>query len=472
MLSLTDTDLKKIIKRRDSRYDGRFYFGVKTTRVYCRPVCPAKPKPENIRIFKSTSEAEKNGYRPCKRCHPDLAPTSKLLDGTLSTVSRALRIINDSTDDDLNINQLADSLGVSDRHLRRLFDEHLGASPIEVMITQRLHLAKQLVQATKLPIIDIVFASGFQSVRRFNEAFKARFHSAPLHFRKNNSIKKNDGLILKVPIRLPYDWPYITSYLRKHECYGLESVTEDNKYQRFVPNNIGFGVVTVSHNSTQDYLSVNLVDVPANQIRNILARIKNLFDTEANPKDLPSNDQLKPKGIRSPGSFDPFEVAVSIVLSQLVSTKHAKTNLKTLVQKFGRLIARINSQEIYEFPSPQVLKNSSVEVIGITTIKAQAIRQLSRGFDQGEIKFNSHSDFSEAYKDLISIKGIGHWTATMIGMRCLGDPDAFPKGDLIIQRAVEEKLVNQANWSSSRAYLTHVLWRDYGKQLSKSEKRK
>ena len=471
MNKLTERDYRKIIARRDRRFDGRFYFGVKTTRIYCRPSCPAKPKPENILVFKSLGEAEKLGFRPCMRCHPDLAPGNKLWEGTINTVSRALRIINDSSDAELTIETLAGSLGVTDRHLRRLFDEHLGASPIEIMITQRLHFAKQAIKETTAPVSEIAFASGFQSVRRFNEAFKTRFHKSPSDFRKAQGAAITDLLSLRIPIRQPYDWRTVISYLKKHEVYGIE-VIDNGTYRRFVPGKNSFGTVVVSEKTDKDFLSVEFMNIPLRDVRSILSRIKNLFDTDHNPLHLPAPKKLVPNGIRVPGNFDPFETAISIILGQLVSVEQAKSKLKALIQNFGRKIGDHESGEVFEFPSPAALATAEIEKIGMPKTRADAVRELSRAVAEGSINFRSHIGFSEAIDLLRAIRGIGPWTAAMIAMRCLGDSDAFPEADLIINRAIKRKLVNQTDWASSRAYLTHCLWRDFGAALSKKRRKK
>jgi len=491
MGTLSEDDLKKVIARRDRRFDGQFYFGVSTTKIYCRPVCPAQPKPEHIKIFKSSTEAERHGYRPCKRCRPDLAPGCKFLDGTANSVLRALRILDASLGEHLSVDDLANTLGISDRHLRRLFDEHLGASPLEVIATQRLHFCKQLVEASTIPFNEIAFLSGFQSVRRFNEVFKSRFYTSPSILRKEQkcgtsmSVITESELVIKIPVRLPYDWKTVLSYLRGHECYGVESIS-DGQYQRFfvgnkfsanelsdgqISDDQKVGRIRVSDETEHGFLSITLLHIPLTHIRFVLTRCKQLFDTEHNPAHLPSSETLDPKGIRVPGSFDPFETAVSIILGQLVSIAHARTNLKTLVKKFGNYLTTIDAKDVYQFPSAAVLAEAPVETIGITKIKAHAISALATAVMRGEIDFTAFADFSEMHVKILSIKGIGPWTAAMISMRCLGDPDAFPHADLIIKRALDQQLADHSEWSSSRAYLTHCLWRDYAHLLSKVPKR-
>nr|WP_295903440.1 Ada metal-binding domain-containing protein [uncultured Bdellovibrio sp.] len=457
MKELSSEDLKKIINRKDPRYDGRFYFGVKTTGIYCRPVCPAKPKPENILIFKSASEAEKEGYRPCLRCRPDVAPGSKILQGTVNSVSRALRIIDEATEDSLDVATLADKVGMTDRHLRRLFDEHLGASPIEILVTKRLHLAKQLILQTSSPITDIALAVGFKSIRRFNEAFKALYKVTPSQVRKESSAENKSELTLSISVRTPFDWQNILAYLARHETYGIEQVSLDS-YTRFIATENGVAKICVSYKEKENALKVEVTNLPLSKMRSSIALLKHLFDTEHNPVHLPQSKKMKPQGVRIPGCFDGFEVAVSIILGQLVSTEHAKKKTKEMVLRFGKKIE--GSEEIYSFPTPQALSKAKIEELGVTKVKAAAIRSLSQSVLSGEIVLSPTADSESVRKKLLAIKGIGPWTVEMIAMRCLGDSDAFPANDLIVERAIKNKTIQVEEWASFRAYLVHCLWRD------------
>lgn len=471
---LTVLDFAKIIARRDPRYDGRFLFGVRTTRIYCRVTCPARPKPENIVIFRSHSEAERSGYRPCLRCRPDAAPGSRVHLGTSNTVGRALRIIDDEHEN-RSVDELAQVLGVTDRHLRRLFDEHLGASPIEIMTTKRLHLARRLISETDKPFSEIAFAVGFQSIRRFNSAFKNLFDRTPSQIRANQKIATcSDTLELSLVVRAPYDWSTVLGYLKRHETYGVESVTTE-AYNRYVASNTSadrIGRIRVSQSSRPHQIRVQLTSIPLIEIRPILSRLRFLFDTDHNPSHLPSRSHLKPRGIRVPGCFDPFETAVSIILSQLVSTTQAKATLKNLVLRYGEFAGSFETDEVFRFPTALKLMNAPLEELGLTKIKAGAIRELSRQVAKKELDLNANADIETTRKMLLSIKGIGPWTSEMVAMRCLGDSNAYPKGDLIIQRAIAAGLATESEWSSSRAYLTHSVWRDYASILVKTNQTK
>jgi AraC family transcriptional regulator of adaptative response / DNA-3-methyladenine glycosylase II len=453
MRTRDEQNYRKIIERRDPRYDGRLYWGVITTRIYCRPICPARPKPENIRIFKSTTEAEKAGFRPCLRCRPDLAPGSQRWGGTAVSVARALRLMEEQSGEPLAVGELAAKLGMSDRHLRRLFLEHLGVSPVEIMVNRRLHLARQLIVETRQPLTAIAFAAGFQSIRRFNEAFQELYQRPPSAFRKDPGRDVEPGLRLRLAVRPPYDWSTLLAFLRRHQTYGVESVN-DSSYTRYIPQKDqppGQLLVTFD----KDALQVEFQNIKLAALRPLMARLRHLFDADHNPKDLPQDSTRSPDGIRIPGCFDAFEAAVSIILNQLVSAAHARQMMQRLVITYGH---RLTEEEIFAFPPPEVLKNAGLEAIGLTRQKAKAIRELSRLVDEGHLLLSGMADLAATRKILASISGIGPWTVELIAMRCLGDADAFPRKDLIVQRTgvQDEKL-----WMSQRSYLTHIIWRDY-----------
>lgn len=465
MKQLTDSDYKQIILRRDPRYDGRFYCGVITTKIYCRPVCPARPKPENIVIFKSPSAAEKAGYRACLRCRPDLAPGCKSIDAGKNIVANALRLIEERSGGNQSVDSLARALDLSTRHLRRLFDKYLGASPIEIMQTRKLHLAKQLTLETERPISEIAFATGFNSIRRFNEAFKASYQMPPSTFRRKKKIQKQNEneITLNLLVRKPYDFSGILAFLKRHAAHGIENVSS-RFYERFIPEQQSYATVRVTINKNQDALQVNLSGVELGHVFQLLVKIRRIFDVDHNPAHLPETLPAGQAGVRVPGSFDPFEVAVSIILSQLVSIKQATQKLSQLIQQFGTLI---DEKAIYRFPSPSELMHAEIEQIGITKAKADAIRGISCMVHNKELHFSYSSDLKKTRKRLLSIRGIGPWTTEMIMMRCFCDADAFPESDLIIKRALEQGLVDEALWRTNRSYMTHYIWNEFAKTLSK-----
>jgi AraC family transcriptional regulator of adaptative response / DNA-3-methyladenine glycosylase II len=360
---------------------------------------------------------------------------------------------------------------VTDRHLRRLFNEHLGASPIEIFITQRLHLAKQMILQTHKPVSEIAFASGFRSIRRFNEAFKELYHESPSVFRRpGGKPPQKDGLVLNLLVRPPYDFKTVLAYLKRHEVYGVERVT-GTEYVRFLSKDGPWAFLRVREGAQGHTLEVHLNGVPLSEVRLILASLKSLFDVEHNPHHLPKYG-AQMTGVRVPGSFDPFETAVSIILSQLVSTAQAKSQLKALVLRYGRKMGEDGQGEIFEFPESSKLGAARLEEIGLTNVKAHALRELARLVADKKLRLNPSADIEQTRAQLLAVKGIGPWTAEMIAMRCLGDPDAFPRKDLIVQRALEQNLVQEQDWVSSRAYLTHCIWRDFSEHLSKNPRKK
>lgn len=461
MRTIDDPHYRKIIERRDPRYDGRFYWGVKTTRIYCRPICPARPKAENIRIFKSATEAEKAGFRPCLRCRPDLAPGSQRWEGTAVSVARALRLMEEGAEAAASVETLAATLGMSDRHLRRLFAEHLGASPVEIMVNQRLHLARQLIVETNQPLTDIAFAAGFQSIRRFNEAFKGLYQKPPSAFRRQSQQNDRADFQLSLAVRLPYDWSTILAFLKRHAIFGVERV-DASGYTRYIPRPAREpGQVHVSLNGNA--LVLSLRGISLQELRPLMARLRQLFDVDHNPIDLPQNSAFQPDGIRIPGCFDAYEVAVSIIMGQLVSVTHARDKMQKLVMSYGH---RLAEEEIFSFPSPALLKNAELETLGLTRQKAEAIRELSRLISVGTLQLSRTADIPETRARLQEIPGIGPWTIELIAMRCLGDADAFPRKDLIIGRALAGGLQEEELWLSLRSYLTQILWRDYAHAAS------
>ncbi|HID70890.1 MAG TPA: DNA-3-methyladenine glycosylase 2 family protein [Desulfobacterales bacterium] len=465
MKQLTNADYKKIILRRDPRYDGRLYFGVTTTKIYCRPVCPARPKPENIIIFRSASEAEKAGCRPCLRCRPDLAPGNKYISPGKNIVGNGLRLIEESTSENKSVEEIASKLDISARHLRRVFKEQLGASPIEIMQTRKLHLTKQLLIETGEPIAEIAYATGFNSIRRFNEAFKTTYRRTPSEVRNGRQCKvqAGDGLTLTLMVRKPYDFTSVLAFLKRHAARGIEKVTA-NSYERYVPDKKTFSTIRVTTNKKEDALLVNLRGFKLDQVSTTLLNIRRLFDTDHNPAHLPATSAARQTGVRVPGSFDPFETAVSIILGQLVSIQQATGKLAELIEHFG---SSYDGKPPYCFPQPVQLMAAEIEEIGITRSKAGAIRALSAMIHNHELHFSHSSDLLKTRKQLLSVKGIGPWTTEMIMMRCFGDADAFPESDLIILRALEQNLVDETLWKTNRSYMTHYVWNKFAQTLSK-----
>lgn len=474
-MDFTDTEtLYKAMLTRDKRFDGRFYIGVRTTGIYCRPICPARPKKENVTFYRSHAEAENAGYRPCLRCRPDISPGSQMWEGTAALVGRALKMISSGEADSISLTRFATKLGVTDRHLRRLFEEHLGAAPIDVAISKRLHLARLLLSQTSLSVTEIVFASGFNSIRRFNEAFRRKYKRTPREFRKEhkeNAIS-SEGIRLLLPILEPYDWEYIHRFLSTHRTSGVEHI-EEGKYQRLLWLDQRPVRVSVERDPQKPHLVVDVEGANVTSLRPILSNVRNLFDIDHNPfHPVGSGNAKNPKGIRIPGAFDPFETAVCIILGQLVSVEQASVKIRKLVNSHGKQVKSSFQNLTHLFPSPDILAQADLSTLGITKVRSEAIRELARRVTSGNISLGRASPLQETREKLSLIKGIGPWTVEMIAMRCLGDTNAFPKNDLIIQRALEKLNINVESWNPWKAYLTLWIWRDYAEKLSRKGKKK
>lgn len=475
--------LYKIVCARDKRYDGRFYCGVHTTGIYCRPICPARPKIENITFLRSSAEAENAGFRPCMRCRPDLAPNSVQWSGTGAVIGRALTMISRGELDNISLDKFADKLGISDRHLRRLFEEHIGVSPIQVATSKRLHLAKQLLTQSTLPVTDIAFASGYRSIRRFNEAFKDKFRIAPSSVRRSTDLildHDSNFISIELPVISPFNWDAVFGFLKTHSAQGIESFI-NGRYRRSFSIENTIGAIDVGYEPKKEQLSATIsVSDPAH-LRVVIEQVRDLFDVRLNPhahlNDLKTKDPIaacyrSELGLRIPGAWDPFETAACIVLGQLVSVEQAKLKVKKLIEQFGRKIAKpIFDDCNFLFPSARVLAEANFKDIGITKVREHALRELSRQVSEKQIDLSRSSDIEKTKAQLLAIKGIGPWTAELIAMRCLGDANAFPKTDLIIRRALEYHKTEKGDWSPWNAYIALALWKKYATKLSKKKKK-
>lgn len=478
------TQLYKIVCARDKRYDGRFYCGVITTGIYCRPICPARPQLKNITFFQSSTAAENAGFRPCLRCRPDLAPHSIQWNGTEAIVGRALSLISRGEADDISFEKFADKLGISDRHLRRLFEEHVGASPLEVAVSKRLHLAKNLLMESNLPVTEIAFASGYQSIRRFNEAFKQKFRSAPSSLRRSldtNSDRGTNSIRIELPVISPYNWTHIFGFLKNHGADSVESF-ENARYRRHFSIGNSVGGIEVNFDSAKEQLSAEITVSDPIHLRGIIERTRDLFDTRLNPhahlNDLKKSDPIancyrSEIGLRIPGAWEPFETAVCIILGQLVSVEQAKIKIAKLVNQFGKKISKpVFPECTHLFPTASVLAEASLRDIGMTTVREQALRELSRQVHEKKIDLSRSADTESTKAQLLAIKGIGPWTVEMIAMRCLGDTNAFPATDLIVKRALEHHQTKKGDWSPWNAYIALTLWKKYAAILSQKKIRK
>ena len=468
---------------RDSRFDGHFYVAVKTTGIYCRPICPANaPKSQNVSFFPSAAAASEAGYRPCLRCRPESAPGTPAWSGTSTTVRRGLRLIATGALDDGNVELLAERLGVTSRHLRRLFNTHLGASPLAVAHTQRLHFAKRLIDETRLPMNHIADAAGYGSIRRFNDAFKNTYQRTPRDLRAFRDRRapndRNATLTVRLPYRTPFNWSSMLEFFAHRAIPGVEAV-DGKSYRRTISIDGEHGVLTIFPAKRKGYLSLTLDGVSTGNLFEVVQRTREIFDLDAPVGDIEKslkNDTTlavmlkKQKGIRVPGAWDGFELAVRAILGQQISVAAATTLAGRIAQRYGEPlgvdIGRGKNVLATVFPTAKRLARVRFNDIGLVRSRAATIRSLSAAVSNGDLNFDFAQDPDEFCEKLKSIKGIGDWTAQYVAMRVLKHPDAFPTSDLGLLKAIDAPnrvssttLSQRAeNWRPWRAYAALLLW--------------
>ena len=470
----------RAMRARDARFDGRFFVAVRTTGIYCRPVCPAPtPRRENCTFVPCAAAAEEAGYRACLRCRPEAAPGTPAWQGSSATVTRALRLIEAGALDDAGVDALAAKLGVGDRHLRRLFATHLGSSPHAIAATRRSHYAKQLIDQTAMPMADIAFAAGFASVRRFNDAIRGAFRRPPRALRRaaQRGRDASDASIeLRLAYRPPYAWNDLLGFLAARAIPGVECVT-DGSYRRSFRQDDAIGWLEVGPVPGAHQLLVRIRAIGAPRLIDLARRLRALFDLGAAPDAiavaLRDDAALAPAlrtapGIRVPGALDGFELAVRAILGQQVSVRAATTLAGRLVTQFGAKLPddclsplSEGGMPTHEFPSAEVLADADVASIGLPTARAAAIRALARSV-AGGLRLEPAADPDAARDALLALPGVGEWTAAYVAMRALREPDAFPSGDLGLRRALgvgAAELARRAEaWRPWRSYAAMLLW--------------
>lgn len=465
---------------RDARFDGRFFVGVRTTGIYCRPICPANaPKSENVTFYRTAAAAGEAGFRPCLRCRPECAPGTPAWAGTSTTVQRGLRLIAEGALDDDNLENLADRLGVTSRHLRRLFNKHLGASPLAVAHTQRLHFAKSLIDQTTLSMKDISVAAGFGSVRRFNDTFRKTYGRTPGQLRRHRISAVTAGAFsVQLPYRAPFDWDGLLAFFSTRATPGVESVRSGH-YIRSVAVGDARGIVEV--HDAGDHLSLSLHGIGTQSLFSIVQRVRSMFDLDASADDiarvLSGDSVLKPllkknPGVRVPGSWDGFELTVRAILGQQVSVSAATTLAGRVAERYGeRIDVAVDGLEdvpMRLFPAAPRLLSARLENLGIIGSRASTIRSVARAVVDGTLVFDAAQAADSFCVSLTAIKGIGDWTAEYVAMRAMKDPDAFPASDLGLLRAFDRpgcermkphELAKRAEaWRPWRAYAALLLW--------------
>ena len=467
----------RALRTHDARFDGRFFVGVGTTRIYCRPVCTARtPLRKNCSFFPSAAAAENGGFRPCLRCRPELAPGYATVDANRRLARAAANRIEDGRLEGANLEDLAAKLGVTDRHLRRVFKEEFGVAPVEYAQTQRLLLAKRLLTDTALPVVEVAMASGFASLRRFNDLFKARYRMTPMELRSRApSSRDADRLVFDLAYRPPYEWSAMLAFLEGRAVTGVEAV-DAKRYRRTVRldsrlrGNDDQGWIEVAPSPRKSALRVTASSSLAGALPLLLARVKSLFDLACRPDEIAA--ALGPlaeahPGLRLPGAMDGFEIAVRAILGQQVTVKAATTIAGRFTRAFGEAIETPHEGLERLFPTPRTIAAASPGDIasqGIIRARAHAIHALATAMAQGRLALEPDADVEGTLAALQSIRGIGPWTAHYVAMRALAWPDAFPHPDVAVLKAMGETTGRRAlaaaeAWRPFRAYAVLHLWK-------------
>ena len=476
----------RALRARDARFDGRFFVAVSSTRIYCRPVCTVKPpRRENCRFYPSHAAAEAAGYRPCLRCRPELAPGNASVDATSRLAQAAASLLEDRALDGEGVEAVASRLGITDRHLRRAFGAQFGVSPVEFAQTQRLLLAKRLLTDTALPVTEVAYASGFGSLRRFNALFKARYRLQPSQLRRHmaaSGARAEDALQFELAYRPPYDWPAVSGFLAARAIAGVEAV-EDGRYRRAVriaadskpEAGARRGWIEIAPSAKKPALRVTVSASLAKALPPVLSRVKALMDLACNPDEvaqaLGALARQRP-GLRVPGAFDGFEVAVRAVVGQQVSVAAARTIVGRIAAAYGEPVQTPFASVTRTFPAPQAIAGlpyGRIARLGMPGARAKTVIGIARAIADGKLELMPNADVEATLEQLRALPGIGEWTAQYLAMRALAWPDAFPHTDLGVMRALGEKdpkrvLAAAEAWRPWRAYAVMHLWNSHAKE--------
>lgn len=462
---------------RDARFDGKFFIAVTSTRIYCRPICPSPhAKRQHVRYYPTAAAAAAAGFRPCLRCRPEAAPGTAAWLGTSAVVRRALRLIDDGILDHRSVEDLAGRLGIGSRHLHRLFLRYVGASPVAMAQTRRLHFAKRLIDETHLPITQIAFAAGFRSIRRFNSAFQNTFCRAPRDQRRRRPAEvlgNQDEVVLRLAFRPPYDWKQVLNFLGKRAVPGIESVDE-RSYKRTVrTGNKTYAVINVQAVEGENALELRVMGAPPAALLQISASARRAFDIGSDPaliaRAFRSDALLAPlveqhPGVRIAGSWDPFECTVRAVLGEEASVAGART-VAELVARTGQRISTLIPGLTHLFPTASELANADLEALGLTAERARTLRILAEAVNERRVDFQRTTE--NICDKLAALSGVGHWTAQYVALRALGEPDAFPASDSHLRRIAAKTQVSLSpsqlearaeSWRPWRGYAAMYLW--------------
>jgi AraC family transcriptional regulator of adaptative response / DNA-3-methyladenine glycosylase II len=477
----------RALQTRDARFDGRIFVGVTSTGIYCRPVCPARtPKRENCQFYKSAAAAHEAGFRPCLRCRPETVLDLGSWRGTSNTVSRGLALIAEGNlDGEAHVEALAERLGVGGRQLRRLFQQHLGASPVAVAQTRRVLFAKQLIQETQLPMAEIALAAGFGSVRRFNEVFRGLFQRSPSALRRTMSSSvplgsvAGSGVTVRLRYRAPYDWDAMLAHLRARAVEGVERVVE-GRYGRTIVHEGRMGSVEIRHLPAAHSLAATIRFPSVIALPAIVARVRHVFDLGADVaaigKELARDPLLAPlvaarPGLRVPGAWEGFELAARAILGQQVSVEAGRQLAGQLVRLCGTRATAVEAADdalTFSFPSAEQVARAALGALRMPNSRRVALVAAANIALADPCFFEALDSVEETVARLRTIRGVGDWTAHYIALRAAREPDAFPASDVGLLRSAArggakestsaDLLERAERWRPWRAYAAQHLW--------------
>lgn len=470
----------RAVQSRDARFDGWFITAVLTTGIYCRPSCPVRlPLARNVRFFPTAAAAQRAGFRACKRCSPDASPGSPLWNVRGDVVARAMRLISDGTVDREGVGGLAGRLGYTTRHLERLLQSEVGAGPLALARAQRVQTARVLIETTQMSFSDAAFAAGFASIRQFNDTIRAACGSTPTALR--HSARRRVGgefaggqtVSLRLAVREPFAYEGTFGHLGATAVPGCEEV-RDGAYRRTLRLPSGHGIVGLT--PQPDHVGCILMLEDVRDLSAAITRCRRLLDLDADPEAvieaLGADADLRGTvetagGQRIPGTVDPHELAVRAVLGQQVSTAAARTHTRRLVEAYGSTVGDPAGDLTHVFPSVDQLAEIDPTHLAVPAARRHTVAALVAAIGDGEVRLDPGADWQEARAQLSRVPGVGPWTAEIIAMRGLGDPDAFPASDLGVQRAAGRLglptgaaalRTRSSRWRPWRSYATQYLW--------------
>jgi AraC family transcriptional regulator of adaptative response / DNA-3-methyladenine glycosylase II len=485
VLGIRGDVLERARRSRDPRFDGKFFVAVLSTGIYCRPICPVRLS-KAVRYYATAAAAAEAGFRPCLRCRPEAAQGSPAWIGTSAVVRRILRLINEGALDTGSVKDLATRLGMGSRHLNRLLVRQVGASPVAIAQTRRLHFAKRLLDETNLRATEIALAAGYGSVRRFNEAFKATYKKSPMQLRKRHARGSQEAseITLKLSYRPPYDWSDAVTFLSERAVLGLESVGAGG-YARYLRTATGHTFVRINACKHEHALQMQVRDAPPAELFEMSSRARRVFDLTADPAQISDAfmadallaplAKLKP-GLRIIGFWDPFECAVRTLLERQVGRFAARAATADLVGRAGQPLDGGPEGLTRLFPTPSALASADLSNLPLTPPQRETLRALCRAARDGIVCFGD--PIEKITEALTTVSGVDDWVAQVVALRAYGEPDAFPTQDLILRyqaadkfdplsaRALEERA--QA-WCPWRGYAACQLWADAERNSSSAK---